>query len=373
MADGVGLTCSSSTATRGRPSAPRWRAGPAAKVIKAAPVGSRADLQALEPFHTDYHLLDAHRAGLRGGTGETFDWELVAQRRTRVAADRVGRPDAGQRRPRRSPRRDPSPSTSASGVEAEPGRKDPAKLRGLLRGGDARARHRRSRREPRRAPLRPLRRPVRARDADARAGRARGGLGRRRATTPASAPSSTRCCATTSAARRRCTAPTGCREAAGRAGLPQARGPDPHRRAQDQQRARPGAARQAHGQAADHRRDRRRPARRRDGDGVRAARPGVRRLHGRRGHAPPGAQRRAHGAARRDRVARSRPGRATLKEATQRGDPRLGDQRRRHALRHRLGGRPGALPGDRARPPARDRRRGARAAARARGPAARRA
>ena len=40
--------------------------------------------------------------------------------------------------------------------------------------------------------------------------------------------------------------------------LPQARGPRPHRRAQDQQRARPGAARRAHGQAPRHRRDRRR-------------------------------------------------------------------------------------------------------------------
>ena len=92
-------------------------------------------------------------------------------------------------------------------------------------------------------------------------------------------------------------------------GLPQARGPQPHRRAQDQQRARPGAAGQAHGQAARHRRDRRRPARRRDRDRVRAARPRVRRLHGRRGHAPPEAQRRAHGAARRRRSCPSRPAR----------------------------------------------------------------
>ena len=44
----------------------------------------------------------------------------------------------------------------------------------------------------RRAPLRPLRRPVRPRDADARARRARGGVARRRAPTPASRPSSTR-------------------------------------------------------------------------------------------------------------------------------------------------------------------------------------
>ena len=95
--------------------------------------------------------------------------------------------------------------------------------------------------------------------------------------------SSTGCCATTSGARRRCTSPAPERGRRPR-GLPQARGPQPHRRAQDQQRARPGAAGQAHGQAADHRRDRRRPARRRHGDRVRAARPRVRRLHGRRGH-----------------------------------------------------------------------------------------
>ena len=79
-----------------------------------------------------------------------------------------------------------------------------------------------------------------------------------------------------------------------RADLPQARGPRPHRRAQDQQRARPGAARRAHGQAAHHRRDRRRPARRRDGDRLRALRPRVRRLHGRGGHAPPAPQRLPH-------------------------------------------------------------------------------
>ncbi len=57
-----------------------------------------------------------------------------------------------------------------------------------------------------------------------------------------------------------------------RAGPAQARGPQPHRLAQDQQRARPGAAHQADGQDPRHRRDRRRPARRRHRDRVRAAR-----------------------------------------------------------------------------------------------------
>ena len=90
-----------------------------------------------------------------------------------------------------------------------------------------------------------------------------------------------------------------------RADLAEARGPAPHRRAQAEQRARPGAARAAHGQAPDHRRDRRGTARGRDRDGVRGARPRVRRVHGPRGHAPPGAQRLQDGSARRRGRARS--------------------------------------------------------------------
>ena len=85
---------------------------------------------------------------------------------------------------------------------------------------------------------------------------------------------------------------------------PQARGPQPHRLAQDQQRARPGPADQADGQDARHRRDRRRPARRRDGDRGRAVRARVHRLHGQGGHRAAGPQRRPHAAARR----RGRPG-----------------------------------------------------------------
>ena len=64
--------------------------------------------------------------------------------------------------------------------------------------------------------------------------------------------------------------------------------------------------------------------------------------------------------------ARGRAGRGRRAHAQgggQRGDPRLGHERRDDALRDRVGGRAGALPGARARPPARDRRRGARAGA----------
>ena len=74
------------------------------------------------------------------------------------------------------------------------------------------------------------------------------------------------------------------RRAAQRAGRrpdpAQARGPQPHRRPQDPQRARPGAADQADGQDPGDRRDRRRPARRRQRHRGGVLRPRLHRLHG---------------------------------------------------------------------------------------------
>ena len=142
--------------------------------------------------------------------------------------------------------------------------------------------------------------------------------------------------------------------------LAEARGSGAHRRPQDQQRARAGAAREAAGQGADHRGDRRGTTRGRRRHGLRAARPPVRRVHGRGGHPPAGAERRADEAARR----RGRPGHgrhAHAQGGRERGAARLGRQRAQHALHHRLGRRPAPVPGARARPAARDRRRGARA------------
>jgi len=52
-----------------------------AKVIKASRVRSKATLQAAAAFHTDFHLLDAHVAGMPGGTGQTVDWDLVRRHR----------------------------------------------------------------------------------------------------------------------------------------------------------------------------------------------------------------------------------------------------------------------------------------------------
>jgi phosphoribosylanthranilate isomerase len=54
------------------------------RIIKAARVRSRADIQALSAFHTDFHLLDSYRKGVPGGTGETFAWELARSHPTAV-------------------------------------------------------------------------------------------------------------------------------------------------------------------------------------------------------------------------------------------------------------------------------------------------
>jgi phosphoribosylanthranilate isomerase len=96
-------------------------------VIKAIRVRSGADIQAAEAFRTDYHLLDAHRPGQPGGTGESFEWDLLARRRPKVPLILSGglRPDnvaaavAAAR---------PFAVDVASGVESAPGIKDHARM-----------------------------------------------------------------------------------------------------------------------------------------------------------------------------------------------------------------------------------------------------
>ncbi len=107
-----------------------------ARVIKAAQVSGPGDVRDLERFHVDFHLLDARasapeRQGLRGGTGETFDWTLLAGRRSKVplilsgglTAENVTEAIAVAR---------PYAVDIASGVEAAPGRKDPRKLKAFF-------------------------------------------------------------------------------------------------------------------------------------------------------------------------------------------------------------------------------------------------
>jgi phosphoribosylanthranilate isomerase len=105
------------------------------KVIKAVRVRSAADVRGADTFRTDYHLFDAHRPGTPGGTGESFDWELVGGRRSEVPAilagglgpDNVADAIAVAR---------PDAVDVASGIEASPGIKDHALMAAFARNAE---------------------------------------------------------------------------------------------------------------------------------------------------------------------------------------------------------------------------------------------
>jgi phosphoribosylanthranilate isomerase len=96
-------------------------------VIKAVRIRSRADVQSAEAYRTGYHLFDAHRRGTPGGTGESFDWGLLAAHRSEVPMIVSGGLDAGNVADAIELTR-PFAVDVASGVEAEPGLKDHGKL-----------------------------------------------------------------------------------------------------------------------------------------------------------------------------------------------------------------------------------------------------
>ena len=103
------------------------------RVIKAVRVRTAADLRDLDRFRlVDLHLLDSFVEGEWGGTGEPWDWRLLAQRRTHaiptmlsggLTPSNVGEAVAAVR---------PWAADVASGVEAGPGVKDPAKVEAFL-------------------------------------------------------------------------------------------------------------------------------------------------------------------------------------------------------------------------------------------------
>lgn len=106
------------------------------KIMKAARVRDAATLQALNAFrNVDYHLVDAHHPDLFGGTGETFDWELLRARRSKVplvlsgglTSDNVADAIRAVH---------PFAVDTASGTEAWPGVKDAAKVTALFRAAE---------------------------------------------------------------------------------------------------------------------------------------------------------------------------------------------------------------------------------------------
>jgi phosphoribosylanthranilate isomerase len=101
------------------------------RIIKAVQVASGADIQALEPFHTDFHMLDSSKQGMWGGTGLAWEWSLLRSRRSKVpmilsgglTAENVAEGIAETR---------PWAVDTASGTESEPGIKDPQRVAAFL-------------------------------------------------------------------------------------------------------------------------------------------------------------------------------------------------------------------------------------------------
>jgi phosphoribosylanthranilate isomerase len=107
-----------------------------AQIIKAVQVAGAGDVRELERYHVDYHLADARakapaKRRLRGGTGETFDWQLLAHRHGHtplilsggLGPDNVAAAVGATR---------PFAVDTASGTERAPGHKDEAKLRAFF-------------------------------------------------------------------------------------------------------------------------------------------------------------------------------------------------------------------------------------------------
>lgn len=93
------------------------------RVIKAMRVRSGAEITAAEAFRVDFHLLDAHSAAAPGGTGESFDWELLRSRRSEIPLILAGGLRADNVAEAISLAR-PFAVDVASGVESSPGVKD---------------------------------------------------------------------------------------------------------------------------------------------------------------------------------------------------------------------------------------------------------
>jgi phosphoribosylanthranilate isomerase len=101
------------------------------KVIKAIPVTDAASLRVMAGYPAHAFLLDSHRAGEAGGTGQTFPWDLAREARRHGRIVLAGGLTPGNvteavRRVR------PFAVDVASGVERRPGVKDPQKVRDFV-------------------------------------------------------------------------------------------------------------------------------------------------------------------------------------------------------------------------------------------------
>jgi phosphoribosylanthranilate isomerase len=109
-----------------------------ARVIKAFRVRDRSVHQEMGKFwDVDFHLLDSYKAGVPGGTGESFDWSFVRTPQTLTSrGERVPLILSGGLTPENVAGAieivRPYAVDVASGVESEPGVKDAARMRAFF-------------------------------------------------------------------------------------------------------------------------------------------------------------------------------------------------------------------------------------------------
>ena len=105
----------------------------AAKSIKAIRVRDESSLRAAAEYDVDALLLDTYTDSERGGTGQTFDWSLAVKAKETLAPPIIlsgGLTTANVQEAIRKVH--PYAVDVSSGVEREPGKKDPEKLRRFI-------------------------------------------------------------------------------------------------------------------------------------------------------------------------------------------------------------------------------------------------
>ena len=106
----------------------RWLSYDSAKTMKALRIKTAADLQQVNGYSTDAILLDAFDPQRYGGTGVTFDWNIIGHIGRRIfLAGGINPGNAAQ-----ALELGVYGIDVCSGVEAEPGKKDHKKLKALF-------------------------------------------------------------------------------------------------------------------------------------------------------------------------------------------------------------------------------------------------
>jgi phosphoribosylanthranilate isomerase len=105
----------------------------AAKSIKAIRVRDEGSLRAAAEYDVDALLLDTYTDAERGGSGKTFDWSLAVKAKETLALPIILSGGLTTANVQEAIRRvKPYAVDVSSGVEREPGKKDPEKLRRFI-------------------------------------------------------------------------------------------------------------------------------------------------------------------------------------------------------------------------------------------------